>query len=48
MTDRNIEDIAVSVENTVVSWEHNTQINPVSGEVYDFHGNLLVPAVKEK
>jgi hypothetical protein len=36
--DRDIEQVKVSVEGTVVDWEHKTQINPTTGEVFDFNG----------
>jgi len=36
-----------AIDGTVVDWDHKTQINPNTGEVYDFGGNLLKAAVKE-
>lgn len=35
------KEIWKSVEECVVDWEHETQINPTTGEVFDFDGNRI-------
>lgn len=31
-----------SIEGTIVDWEHETQIHPLTGEIFDFHGNKII------
>ena len=38
-----MSEVMVAVEGTVVDWEHETQINPNTGEVFDFYGQPLKP-----
>lgn len=41
MSDLNPE-VWHAVEGCVVDWEHHTQINPSTGEIFDFRGNKIV------
>lgn len=34
-------EVQVPVDGTVVDWDHKVQVNPVTGEVFDFNGSKI-------